>query len=206
MLRHWLEEARVLPVIAPLDVPSTVQLCRTLAGAGMSAVEITLRHQQALEALAAVRRDQPGLCIAAGTVLNGAQAQAAVDAGASFLVSPGLTPGLLDMTRGLSVPLLPGVATASEVMQGLDAGLDCFKFFPAVPAGGLALLKALAGPFPEVAFCPTGGLGADNHAEYLELPNVICCGGSWMVSRELVQQARWEEIAALAAAAVARPR
>lgn len=206
MLRHWLEEARVLPVIAPLDVPSTVQLCRTLAGAGMSAVEITLRHQQALEALAAVRRDQPGLCIAAGTVLNGAQARAAVDAGASFLVSPGLTPGLLDMTRGLSVPLLPGVATASEVMQGLDAGLDCFKFFPAVPAGGLALLKALAGPFPEVAFCPTGGLGADNHAEYLELPNVICCGGSWMVSRELVQQARWEEIAALAAAAVARPR
>lgn len=206
MLRHWLVEARVLPVIAPLDVPSTVQLCRTLAGAGMSAVEITLRHQQALEALAAVRRDQPGLCIAAGTVLNGAQARAAVDAGASFLVSPGLTPGLLGMTRGLSVPLLPGVATASEVMQGLDAGLDCFKFFPAVPAGGLALLKALAGPFPEVAFCPTGGLGADNHAEYLELPNVICCGGSWMVSRELVQQARWEEIAALAAAAVARPR
>lgn len=202
MLRPWLKQARVLPVIAPLDAPSTVQLCRTLVEAGMGAVEVTLRHPEALEALRAVRRDQPQLCIAAGTVLNPQQAEAAVAAGASFLVSPGLTAALLAAARAHSVPLLPGVATASEVMQGLDAGLDCFKFFPAVPAGGIPLLKALAGPFPEVAFCPTGGLGPDNVEAFLALPNVICCGGSWMVGRQLVEARRWEEIHALARAAM----
>ncbi|GAB3313493.1 beta/alpha barrel domain-containing protein [Haliea atlantica] len=205
MLRSWLSRARVLPVIAPLDTPSTVALCRTLVEAGMTAVEITLRHPDALAALAAVREDQPQLCIAAGTVLDPDQARAAVDAGASFLVSPGLTDPLLAVAPDLGVPLLPGVATASEVMRGLDAGLDSFKLFPATAVGGVSLLKALAGPFPDVVFCPTGGLAPDNFRSFLALPNVPCCGGSWMVSRTLIEGGNWDRIRALAAEAVAEP-
>lgn len=203
MLRRWLVEARVLPVIAPLDVDSTVALCRTLSEAGMQSVEITLRHPRSLEAVAAVHEALPALRLGAGTVLNGEQLRGAARAGASFVVSPGLTRALLATARDEGVPLLPGVASASEVMLGLEFGLDCFKLFPAVPVGGLALLRAFAGPFPAVSFCPTGGLGPDNFREFLDLPNVICCGGSWMVASELVREERWSEIGALARDAVA---
>ncbi|MDO8861272.1 bifunctional 4-hydroxy-2-oxoglutarate aldolase/2-dehydro-3-deoxy-phosphogluconate aldolase [Haliea sp. E1-2-M8] len=202
MLREWLLESRVLPVITPGEVAVTVQLCRTLAAAGMKAVELTLRSPTALEAMRAVVAEVPQLRVAAGTVLTPAQLDQVQDAGAAFAVSPGATPALYQASRTGAIPLLPGVATASEVMAGLEQGLDCFKLFPATALGGQGLLKALAGPFPEARFCPTGGLRADNFRTFLALPNVICCGGSWMVAADLVAAGDWDAIGALAAEAM----
>lgn len=193
---------RVLPVITAEDVESTVELSRTLLEGGMRAVEITLRTEAALEAIAAVRKELPAMAVAAGTVTNPQELQSAVAAGCEFHVSPGLTQSLLDAAREAGATLVPGVATPSEIMLGMDYGLDCFKLFPAVPVGGLALLKALSGPFPQLAFCPTGGLNPDNYRDFLALPNVVCCGGSWMVTRELVQAGNWDTIRQLAAAAI----
>ncbi len=202
MLREWLLESRVLPVITPGEVGPTLQLCRTLAGAGMRAVELTLRSATALDTMRAVAEEVPQLLVAAGTVLTPAQLDQVQDAGAAFAVSPGATAALYQAARARGMPLLPGVATASEVMAGLEQGLDCFKLFPATALGGQDLLKALAGPFPEVRFCPTGGLRADNFRTFLALPNVICCGGSWMVAADLVAAGDWDAIAALAAEAM----
>lgn len=202
MLREWLGESRVLPVITPGEVAITVRLCRTLAAAGMRAVELTLRSATALETIRAVAAEVPQLRVAAGTVLTPDQLALVQDAGASFAVSPGATPALYEAARSAAMPLLPGVATASEVMAGQEQGLDCFKLFPATALGGQDLLKALAGPFPEVRFCPTGGLRGDNFRTFLVLPNVICCGGSWMVAADLVAAGDWDAIATLAAEAM----
>jgi 2-dehydro-3-deoxyphosphogluconate aldolase/(4S)-4-hydroxy-2-oxoglutarate aldolase len=197
-----LRACRVLPVITVIDVESTLQLASALQRGGMRAVEITLRSAAALDAIAELRRQMPGLLVAAGTVLGPPDVERALAAGAQLLVSPGSTDALLASAAEHAAPLLPGVATASEVMRGLDAGLSRFKLFPAEAVGGRHLLKSLAGPFPDVEFCPTGGLGPGNFRDYLALSNVICCGGSWMVDRELVQNERWSEIERLAAEAM----
>jgi 2-dehydro-3-deoxyphosphogluconate aldolase/(4S)-4-hydroxy-2-oxoglutarate aldolase len=201
-IREQLAGYRVLPVITAEDVESTVALSRALLDGGMRAVEITLRTDAALEAIAAVRSALPDMTVAAGTVTNPRELQAAVSAGCDFHVSPGLTEPLLAAAREAAVTLVPGVATPSEIMLGMDYGLDCFKLFPAVPVGGIALLKALAGPFPGLAFCPTGGLNPENFRDFLALPNVVCCGGSWMVAPELVRQGDWDTIRQLAASAM----
>ncbi|MGB1139603.1 MAG: bifunctional 4-hydroxy-2-oxoglutarate aldolase/2-dehydro-3-deoxy-phosphogluconate aldolase [Halioglobus sp.] len=193
-----LAQARVLPVITPLDVGSTVELVRALQRGGMCAVEITLRSDAALQSIAEVKRAVPDLSVAAGTINNPDEMSAAVSAGADFCVSPGLTTALLEYAAENAIRFLPGVATASEVMQGRAFGVELFKLFPAVPVGGMALLKSLAGPFPGVGFCPTGGLTPENFREFLALPNVVCCGGSWMVSDSLVRDGRWDDIEALA--------
>ncbi len=193
-----LRACRVLPVVTTADVPSTLKLAAALQRGGMTAVEITLRSDSAVDSIRALRRDLPDLLVAAGTVLNPGDVELAVAAGAHFLVSPGTTPDLLRAARERRAPLLPGVATASEVMLGMEAGLRQFKLFPAEASGGLALLRSLAGPFPGIGFCPTGGLGPGNFRDYLALPNVICCGGSWMVAAELVQNERWIEVERLA--------
>lgn len=193
---------RVLPVITAEDVESTVALSRALLSGGMRAVEITLRTEVALEAIAAVRSALPDMAVAAGTVTNPRELQAAVAVGCDFYVSPGLTEPLLAAAREAGVKLVPGVATPSEIMLGMDYGLDCFKLFPAAPLGGIPLLKALAGPFPHIHFCPTGGLNPDNYRDFLALPNVVCCGGSWMVAPELVRRGDWDTISQLAAAAM----
>lgn len=197
-----LRACRVLPVITVIDVESTLQLASALQRGGMRAVEVTLRSAAALDAIAELRRQMPGLLVAAGTVLGPPEVERALAAGAQLLVSPGSTDALLAAAAENDAPLLPGVATASEVMRGLDAGLSRFKLFPAEAVGGRSLLKSLAGPFPDVEFCPTGGLGPGNFRDYLALSNVICCGGSWMVDRELVQNERWSEIERLAAEAM----
>lgn len=196
--RQQLADARVLPVIMPLDVDSTVALVRALQRGGMGIMEITLRSEAALHSIAAVKRALPGVQVAAGTVTTPDEMAAAMAAGADFCVSPGLTPALLQYAADSGVRLLPGVASASEVMLGRSFGLDTFKLFPAVPVGGMALLKALAGPFADVRFCPTGGLTPDNFRDFLALPNVICCGGSWMAGEALVRGGRWGEVEALA--------
>ena len=142
--------------------------------------------------------------VAAGTVTRAAQVEQVVKAGADFCVSPGISESLLTATRSADIPFLPGVSTTSDVILGLEHELDIFKFFPAATAGGIEMLRAFKGPFPDVKFCPTGGLNPDNFRNYLALPNVICCGGSWMVTLELVSGGRWDEVEALAREAVSR--
>jgi len=200
--RDSLADYRVLPVVTAYTVHGTVRLAQSLAAAGMGAIEITLRTDCAAESIRAVREAVPGITVAAGTVCGPRDLQLAEATGAQFCVSPGLTPGLLQAAADSGVPLLPGVASASDILLGLEHGLDVFKFFPAAAAGGIDMLKALAGPFPQVAFCPTGGLTAANFREYLALPNVLCCGGSWMVASALVQEEQWDMIKQLAAEAV----
>ena len=202
-LRETLTSFRVLPVVTATDADSTVELARALLAGGMRAMEITLRTPAALAAMTAVRDAVPGMTVASGTVTNPEELHRAIDAGAALHVSPGITPALLDAAREAGVEMIPGVASPSEVMLGKDYGLDTFKLFPAVPIGGIDLLKALAGPFPDIVFCPTGGLKPDNFRSFLALPNVICCGGSWMVAGELVEQKQWDKIKVLAEQAMA---
>ncbi len=205
MLQTILEACRVLPVVTAIDVDSTVALARALQRGGMRAIEITLRSGAALESIRAVRDEVPGLQVAAGTVTEPGELERALAAGATLVLSPGATPRLLQAARESGVDFVPGVATASEIMRGMDHGFDIFKLFPAEAAGGMALLKSFAGPFPSIRFCPTGGLHPGNFRDYLALPNVICCGGSWMVASGLVHNGHWEEIEALAREAMADP-
>lgn len=193
-----LSRCRVLPVVTTRDVASTLKLAQTLAEGGMQAIEITLRTQTALECIAAVKSALPEVLVAAGTVTNPAELEAAVKAGADFCVSPGLTEDLLRAAAQSDIDFVPGIATASEIMLGLNFGYECFKLFPAVAVGGIATLKSLGGPFPQVRFCPTGGLTPDNFREFLALDNVVCCGGSWMVADKLVVSQNWTEIERLA--------
>ncbi len=203
-LAEQLLACRVLPVVTAIDVESTVQLVHALGRAGMNAVEITLRTPAALDSIRAVRKASPDTLVAVGTVTSANSLEKAMETGADIYVSPGITETLLSAAADLNAPLLPGVASASDVMLGVDHGLDLFKLFPAVPVGGVALLKALAGPFPEVRFCPTGGLGPDNFTDFLALPNVVCCGGSWMVAEQLVRGGDWDTVEAIAREAIAR--
>lgn len=201
-LREQLSVARVLPVLTAQDVDSTLLLVDALVAGGMSAVEITLRTDAALDSLRAVKTAHPDLAVAAGTVTCADDMRRALEAGADFCVSPGISTELLETAAETPAAFLPGVASASEIMLGLAHGLDTFKLFPAVPVGGIALLQSFAGPFPTVQFCPTGGLSPQNYRDFLALPNVICCGGSWMVAAELVRGCRWSEIETLAREAV----
>jgi 2-dehydro-3-deoxyphosphogluconate aldolase/(4S)-4-hydroxy-2-oxoglutarate aldolase len=197
-LRDKLSALRVLPVVTAQDVESTVALASALLAGGMRGMEITLRTDAALAAIAAVRDAVPDMAVGSGTITSPGELHRAIDAGCSFHVSPGITARLLDAVREAGVDLVPGVTTPSDIMLGMEYGLDCFKLFPAVPVGGISLLKALAGPFPGAVFCPTGGLNPDNFRSFLALPNVICCGGSWMVAPELVREAQWDMIKILA--------
>lgn len=201
--REQLVQARVLPVVTAHDVDSTLDLVTALAAGGMTAVEITLRTEAALASLQAVKRAFPDLQIAAGTITCAEDMDLALSAGADFCVSPGITVELLEAAQTSGSKLLPGVASASDILLGMSYGVDTFKLFPAVAVGGIALLKSFAGPFPDVRFCPTGGLTPDNFHEFLALPNVICCGGSWMVESGLVQEKNWLQIESLAREAVA---
>ena len=177
-------------------------LARALGKGGVPVVEITLRTDQALEAIRAAAGEVPEAVIGAGTLLNPKDIEAAKAAGASFGVSPGLTPRLLDAALEMDFPLLPGVATASEIMTGLERGLDRFKLFPAVPVGGYELLKAFGGPFTQVKFCPTGGIARDTAAKFLSLPNVLCVGGSWLAPQAAMEAGDWGEIERIARVSV----
>jgi len=193
----------VMPVIVLRRAQDAVPLARALVEGGVRLLEVTLRTPAALPGIAAIAREVPDALLGAGTVLSGADARAAREAGARFAVSPGYTPALGAACRELALPLLPGVATASEVMQARDDGCTLLKFFPATAAGGLELLKALAGPFADVRFCPTGGITAANAAQFLALPNVALVGGSWLAPADAVAAGDWGRITALARACAA---
>jgi 2-dehydro-3-deoxyphosphogluconate aldolase/(4S)-4-hydroxy-2-oxoglutarate aldolase len=193
----------VVPVLIVEDVASAVPLARALVAGGLMAIEITMRTPAALDAVRAVAAEVEGARVGAGTILNSRDFEAAVKAGSTFIVSPGVAPGVLSAARDSDVPLLPGAATASEVMTLREAGYDVMKFFPAEQAGGAAYLKALSSPLAGTLFCPTGGISLKNARDYLSLPNVVCVGGSWVAPREMVAAGDWAGITRLAAEAAA---
>lgn len=180
-----LRATRIVPVIVIKDLAHAVPLAKALVEGGLNILEITLRTNAGLAAIAAIAAEVKGAIVGAGTVINARQFAAAAEANSKFVVSPGLTEEVVKASRDHDVPILPGVATGSEIMQGLSLGLSTFKFFPAETSGGAPAIKALGGPFPQVRFCPTGGIGAKNLSSYLSLPNVIAAGGSWMVPSDL---------------------
>lgn len=190
----------VIPVIVIEDAVHAVPLARALVAGGVRVLEVTLRTTAALAAIEAIAREVPGAIVGAGTVCSAADAQAALDAGAVFAVSPGYTSALGEACRTIGLPLLPGAATASEVMAAMADGLEFLKFFPAEAAGGVAMLKSLAGPFPSMRFCPTGGLTPANAPSYLALSNVVVCGGSWLTPADALRQGDWSRITQLARA------
>jgi 2-dehydro-3-deoxyphosphogluconate aldolase/(4S)-4-hydroxy-2-oxoglutarate aldolase len=165
---------------------------------GLRVIEVTLRTSVALEALARIAGEVEGMVLGAGTVLDRRQAEASIKAGAAFMVSPGATERLLAETADLPVPLLPGVATASEAMSAMEHGLTRLKFFPAEAAGGIAMLKSLHGPFGDLVFCPTGGIDRAKAASYLALPNVACVGGSWLTPAKAIAEGAWSVVEDLA--------
>ena len=194
--------APVIPVLTVASIDDAAPLARALVAGGLPVLEVTLRTPAALDAIRAMR-EVAGARVGAGTVRNSADVEKAFAAGAEFFVSPGLTESLAERVAEIGEPLLPGVATASDVMRGLELGLTRFKLFPASAAGGPALLQALAGPFPEVAFCPTGGVTQESAPAYLSLPNVACVGGTWIAPADLIAAGDWDAIRRRAAAAAA---
>lgn len=193
----------VVPVMVIKDLAHAVPLARALVAGGIRVLEITLRTPVAVAAIREIARAVPEAVVGAGTVTSGEDLAAVSEAGAVFAISPGLTPELLDAANQGDIALIPGIATVSELMAGLQRGYDHFKFFPAEAAGGIPMLKAIAGPFPKVVFCPTGGIGLGNYREYLALGNVACVGGSWVAPTQAVAGSEWENITRLAREAVA---
>ncbi len=200
------ERAAVITVVTLQDAADGAPLAAALARGGAPVVEITLRTPAGLEAVRRAAAEAPQACVGAGTCLTPADLEAAKAAGAAFAVSPGLSRELTAAADALELPYLPGVATASDVMAALAQGRRTLKFFPAVPAGGAAYMGALAGPFPGVRFCPTGGLTAQTAGSFLDLPNVVCVGGSWLAPGEAVARRAWDEVESLARAAVSALR
>lgn len=197
--------APVIPVLTVSDAGQAVPLAATLVEAGLTVLEITLRTEQALTAIQRISEEVPQAQVGAGTALTPDDLDRVADAGARFAISPGATASLYARARQLRLPFLPGVTTAGEIMAGREAGWNRFKFFPAAASGGIAVLKSLYGPFPDVAFCPTGGIGSDDFRDYLALPNVRCVGGSWMVPGDAVRDGDWARIEALARECVNLP-
>ncbi|MGV1100434.1 bifunctional 4-hydroxy-2-oxoglutarate aldolase/2-dehydro-3-deoxy-phosphogluconate aldolase [Thiovibrio sp. JS02] len=194
----------VIPVMVIEKETEAVPLARALVAGGIRVLEITLRTEAALAAIRAISREVKDALVGAGTVTDPAELAAVSNAGARFAISPGLTPALLEAANRGPIPLIPGIATVSELMTGLGYGYTHFKFFPAEAAGGIKMLKAIAGPFPKVVFCPTGGISPKNYRDYLALGNVACIGGSWLAPAETMAQGDWQRITALAKAAVDR--
>lgn len=190
-----LKGVRALPVVAIDAVADAVPLADALAEGGLTAIEVTLRTPVALDAIATLQRERPKLLIGAGTVTSGAQMKQCAALGVKFAISPGITAALLEIAHELHMPYLPGTATASEVMLGIQYGWSEFKFFPAEAAGGAAMLKAWQGPFPDLRFCPTGGITAQNAAGYLALDNVAMVGSSTMLPADALKRKDWAEIA-----------
>lgn len=190
--------APVVPVLVIDDIDDALPLARALVKGGLPLLEITLRTPAALDAIDVIASEVEGAVVGAGTVLSPAQLDQVAKLGARFAVSPGVTDSLLAAAKDSPLPLLPGTASASDVMRLLDHGYQFMKFFPAEPAGGRRYLKALASPLPEARFCPTGGIGADNAGDYLALPNVICVGGSWVAPADAVRAGDWTAIEILA--------
>ncbi len=195
-INEVLSKASVIPVLEVADLKNAAPLARALAAGGLEVIELTLRTACALDALEAMKIAAPSLIVGMGTIRSELDIEQSTAAGADFLVSPGASVSLLVALAGAGVPALPGVATGSEAMTAFDAGFRAMKFFPAEPAGGVAYLKSLAGPLPDIVFCPTGGITPEKAPAYLALPNVACVGGSWIATSRMIAQSNWDDIEA----------
>lgn len=202
-LEQILRASPVMPVIALDRLEQALPLAEALLEGGIFTLEITLRTPVALEAIRRIRQAFPQAHVGAGTVTTPEALRQVTEAGASFAVSPGLTRPLIEAAAAGTLPLLPGVMTPTEVMTAVDAGFRFLKLFPAEQAGGLAMLKALAGPFNGLRFCPTGGIGPESAPAYLSQPNVICVGGSWLTPKALLDAGDWKAVMGLARQAAA---
>ena len=197
----------VIPVIVIEELAHAVPLARALVAGGIRVLEVTLRTPAGLDAIAAIVREVPGAIVGVGTITQPQEFALSARAGARFAVTPGLTPALIDAARHAAIPLLPGVMTPSDVIAAKAAGYRELKLFPAQQAGGIGMLRALGGPFPDVNFCPTGGVTVATAPDFLALPNVACVGGSWLTPKEAIAAGDWDRISALAREAAAlRPR
>jgi len=189
--------ATIIPVMVIDQLELAVPQAEALYAGGIKVLEVTLRTPSALEAIDQIRRAIPDAIVGAGTVLNTQDFRNARNAGAQFVISPGLTSCLLSSDDTAAIPLIPGVSSASNIMLGLEHGYECFKFFPAEASGGIDALKSFQGPFPTIQFCPTGGVNSNNFRSYLQLSNVGCVGGSWILPKELIAQQKWNDITSL---------
>ncbi|HEX5791872.1 MAG TPA: bifunctional 4-hydroxy-2-oxoglutarate aldolase/2-dehydro-3-deoxy-phosphogluconate aldolase [Rheinheimera sp.] len=194
----------VVPVIVIKELADAVPMAKALLAGGIKVLEVTLRTPVALDAIRLLSQQVPDAIVGAGTVTTPAQLQQCIDAGAKFAISPGLTRELLQAGKEAPIPLIPGIASISELMEGTGLGYSHFKFFPAEAAGGVKTLKSIHGPFADIRFCPTGGINEKNFLEYLALPNVKCVGGSWIVPDDAVSSKDWQRITDLCKAAVAQ--
>jgi 2-dehydro-3-deoxyphosphogluconate aldolase/(4S)-4-hydroxy-2-oxoglutarate aldolase len=194
---------RILPVIVIDDPNDAIPLAQALSGGGLPCAEVTLRTPRAMESLRRIAAEMPEMLVGAGTVLTPAQAADAREAGARFVVAPGFNPAVVEYCQSVDLPVFPGVCTPTEVEMALGRGLTVLKFFPAEPIGGLAYLKAIAGPYTSVSFMPTGGIGPSNLASYLAWPRIVACGGSWMAPNEWIAARQFDRIRETTSAAVA---
>jgi 2-dehydro-3-deoxyphosphogluconate aldolase/(4S)-4-hydroxy-2-oxoglutarate aldolase len=199
--RDILTRSGIMPVVTVANAEQGVAIARALLAGGLTAIEVTLRSAAALDAVRAIKQATPQLLVGVGTVCNAGHVRAAEVAGADFLVSPGTTPALADALLASALPCIPGAATPSEIMALLEHGFECVKLFPASALGGITRIKALAGPFPNLRLCPTGGIGEHDAADYLAQPNVLCVGGSWMVASEWIKAGDFAAVTASAAKA-----
>lgn len=196
--RHLLRAAGILPVVTVNSIDEAIAIAKALNRGGLTAIEVTLRTEIAMAALCEIKQHVPQMMVGAGTVLTEMQAREAVDAGADFLVTPGTTPSLAAALAAMTIPVIPGAATPSEIIALLAHGFDVMKLFPAASVGGVAMVKSLAGPFPNLMLCPTGGISEADARQYLQLPNVAAIGGSWMVAPDWVRQGEFHLIEASA--------
>nr|WHW29822.1 putative bifunctional 4-hydroxy-2-oxoglutarate aldolase/2-dehydro-3-deoxy-phosphogluconate aldolase [uncultured bacterium] len=202
--REILALAPVVPVITIYDIKHALPLAKALVDGGIPVLEVTLRTPQGLEAIRIMKAEVEGAVVGAGTVLNEKDLDDAIEAGSEFVITPGLTDNLLRAGMQSGVSFMPGIATISDMMRCIDAGLDTVKFFPAEASGGAKTLKAFSGPFPNMRFCPTGGIGLNNIAEYLALKSVLSVGGSWIAADNLIAAEDWAAITKLAKEASAK--
>ncbi|MCL6270416.1 bifunctional 4-hydroxy-2-oxoglutarate aldolase/2-dehydro-3-deoxy-phosphogluconate aldolase [Sansalvadorimonas sp. 2012CJ34-2] len=191
----------VIPVMVIDHLDQAVPMGHALKKGGITVFEITLRSKCALDAIRLLKKELPDCIVGAGTVINREQFLQVIDAGGDYIVTPGITDELFEVAKETGLPFIPGVATASEVMQAVSYGFETLKFFPAEQSGGVAMLKSLAGPFGHIKFCPTGGINEDNVRSYLSLPNVACVGGSWILPKDAVATGDWETVTKLTKAA-----
>ncbi|MGL5498971.1 MAG: bifunctional 4-hydroxy-2-oxoglutarate aldolase/2-dehydro-3-deoxy-phosphogluconate aldolase [Aeromonas sobria] len=203
-ITEQLQALKVIPVIAIEQAEDIIPLGAALANNGLPVAEITFRSAAAVEAIRLLRQSQPEMLIGAGTVLNREQVIAAKEAGATFIVSPGFNPNTVKACQELDIPIIPGVNNPSTIEAALEMGLTTLKFFPAEASGGSAMIKALLAPYTQIKLMPTGGISTHNINEYLAIPRVIACGGSWMVDKKLIAEKQWEEIGRLTREAVAQ--
>ncbi len=202
--KEFLQPFGVMPVVVINQFTDAVPIANALKAGGIHAIEVTLRTECALDAIRAIKNECEGISIGVGTVINRQNLKDIAEIGVDFAVSPGYTSDLIQHSQDLGINLLPGVATPSEVMNGLELGLECFKLFPAVAVGGLPLLKSIGGPLPHVSFCPTGGLKLETFNDFLSLPNVACVGGTWLVPADVVKRQDWQKITEIAVDTLAR--